>query len=585
MFKTILLLSLFAPLLLKGVYVDNFVYHYTGNRLLGFTQVMANDAAIYCVISVLLYLSVLPKINRMLTALLRLTAVMILVVYIVDYLIIANFNTHLSLGDAIKYADYSYKYIQQIFGLNDPAILAISLAILAVPLYISWTRITITNTQLRRLPILIIASFPLAAALDDNEKYAHAWIYKNVIDYNLTILSESSPYSTTFMEAFKSRQDSLCQPTSAETPNIIMLMVESLSAYQSQHFSGIHDWTPNLDAIAKQHQAFKNFYANGFITEDGEIALLTGLHPIYPPASYSDDGGTSFYSFYNIEDSLPNILKKHGYHNDFLTSADLEFGNTGHWAKSIGFDYIEGHDHPEYDNWERFHFQAAPDQALYKRALDRTKRHKKQPFFMFIKTVSSHHPYIDPENKQKSESAAIGYADKQLGQFYRQLQADGFFKHGLLIIVGDHHSMTPLKKAEVDLFGPFKASAKVPLVIANGDEQPSVENDQYQQIDIFNSLKGLVTGKQCYSDWNGILLGESKIAPKYIAHRRGDNRDMISIFTENDDFLLKLDGDNTRMISQHPADPSIRQLLVEKINALRITRNDWAVSQSAEKSD
>ncbi|WP_020485113.1 LTA synthase family protein [Methylomonas sp. MK1] len=583
--KIVWLLILVAPLLLKGWYVDNFIYHYTGTRLLGFTQVLFNDAVIYGGILILLYLSLLPTMMRWLAALLRLAAVLLFAVYIIDYAIIVNFNTHLALGDAVKYADYSSKYIQQIYGLSDFGVLALSVLILAVPLYFSWVRFKSVNPYVKKWPIFLILSLPLAAAFADNEKYAHAWVYKNVIDYNLTILSEAAPYSAAYVDAFSFQEHINCQTQPAQPKNIIMLMVESLSAYQSRYFSGIHDWTPNLDEIASQHQAFKNFYANGFITEDGEVALLTGLQPLYPPSSYTDDGGTSFYSFYNIKDSLPNILKKHGYKAEFLTTADLEFGNTGVWAKSVGFDYIEGHDQPEYDKWERFHFEAAPDEALYLRALDRIDKNKKNNFLLFIKTVSSHHPYINPETMEKSESAAITYTDKQIGRFYRELQNNGFFKNGLLIIVGDHHSMTPLKKAEVELYGQYKASAKVPLVIADGYQPASVENNQYQQIDVFNSLQGLIAGKQCYSDWNGVLFGAAKASPKYIIHRRGDNRDMVSVFGENDEFLVKLDGDNTRVISKLPAAQTIRQLLVDKINALRIARGKWALTQSAEKSD
>jgi phosphoglycerol transferase MdoB-like AlkP superfamily enzyme len=583
--KTVLLLILAAPLLLKGWYVDDFIYHYTGTRLLGVSQVLFNDALIYFGILLLLYLSFLPTMMRWLAALLRLAALFLFAVYIVDYLIIVNFNTHLALGDAIKYADYSYKYIQQIYGLSDIGILSLTLFILAAPFYFSWVRFQSVKRYSKKWPVVCLLALPLAAGFADNEKYAHAWIYKNVIDYNLTILSEAAQYSPAYVDAFRFQENMNCHNQSPQTKNIIILMVESLSVYQSQYFSGIHDWTPNLDAIASQHQAFKNFYANGFITEDGEVALLAGLQPLYPPSSYTDDGGTSFYSFYNIKDSLPNILKKYGYESEFLTTADLDFGNTGVWAKSVGFDYIEGHDQPEYDKWERFHFQAAPDEALYLRALDRFEKHKSNKFLMFIKTVSSHHPYIDPENKEKSESAAIMYTDKQMGRFYRELQDRGFFEKGVLIIVGDHHSMTPLKKAEVELYGQYKASAKVPLVIADGERSPGVDNNQYQQIDIFNSLQGLLTGKQCYSDWNGLLFGSAKTPPKYIIHRRGDNRDRVSVFGKNEDFLIKLDGDNTRVISKLPAEQSVRQLLVDKINALRIARAKWALTEPAEKSD
>lgn len=570
MLKFVLLLAI--PLFLKGLYVDSFIYHYTATRLLGFSQVLANDAILYCGLVLLLYLSFLPKVNRLFTALFRLSAFILFTVYIIDYVVIVNFNTHLAVGDVLKYADYSCKYIQQIYGLNNIGIFLIIAAILAPLILFSFSKRKITDPRYQKLPLFFIAGLPLVSGFSDNQKYAHSWIYKNVIDYNLTILSESSAYSDNFLKSFSFNEESHCRTENTKHKNIIILMVESLSAYQSQYFSGINNWTPNIDLIAGQNQAFNNFYANGFITEDGEIALLTGLHPIYPPSSYSDDGGTSFHSFFNIQNSLPNILKKYGYRTEFLTTADLEFGNTGNWAKSIGFDYIEGHDQPEYDKWERFHFQAAPDEALYLRALDRVKQNNEKNFFIFIKTVSSHHPYINPENKHKSESEAIMYTDKQIGRFYQQLQTSGFFDNGLLVIVGDHHSMTPLKKAEVDNYGQFKAAAKVPLIIADGGNA-KIENNQYQQIDIFNSLQGMVSGKQCYSDWNGILLGEYKMPPKYIAHRRGDNRDIISIFSESEDFPVKLDGDNTRLVGDWPEDQTMRQILVNKINALRIARN------------
>jgi hypothetical protein len=103
------LLLLVIPLLLKGLYVDSFIYHYTATRLLGFAQVLANDAMLYCGLILLLYLSFLPQVNRLFTALLRLAAFILFAVYIIDYIVIVNFNTHLSVGDAVKYAGYSYK--------------------------------------------------------------------------------------------------------------------------------------------------------------------------------------------------------------------------------------------------------------------------------------------------------------------------------------------------------------------------------------------------------------------------------------------------------------------------------------------
>lgn len=578
--------GLLAPLLLKGLYVDDFIFHYTNTRLLGFAQALANDAIVYAALICLLYLSYLPPVPRLLATMMRLCALILFLIYLIDYFVIVNFNTHLALGDAIKYTAYSYKYVQQIYGLNDIVLSAIGVTILAGISAFASSGYKLRDWRRRKLPLFLIAGLPLISGFTDNDRYAHAWIYRNVFDYNLTILSESAPYSDAFARNVQFDTINHCHTTAAERKNVIILMVESLSSYQSRFFSGIQDWTPNLDAIAAQHWAFDNFYANGFITEDGEIALLTGLAPIYPPSSYNDDGGVSFASFYHVETSLPKVLKAFGYRSEFLTSADLEFGNTGVWAHSIGFDYVEGHDHPDYNRWQRFHFQAAPDEALYLRALDRIKQSSQHPLLLFIKTVSTHHPYVNPENNHHSEAEAFQYADKQIGGFYRRLLADGFFDNGVLIIVGDHHSMTPLKAQEAERFGHYKASAKVPLLVVTGSSEPHRDSRQFQQTDVFNTLQGMATGQTCFDEWHGILWGEYSHAPRFIVHRRGDNRDKVSVFTDGDDYLVKLNGDATGVVGPRPEDPLVRQLVTDKINALRISRADWSRREkSSEKSD
>lgn len=577
---------LLAPLLLKAWYVDEFIFHYTNTRLLGLSQVLANDAVVYSGLICLLFLSYLPPVWRWLAACLRLMALLVLVIYFIDYYVIVNFNTHLTLGDTVKYIGYAKSYLEQIYQLGSIGLLLIACLLLAAILLFTFSRYKIVDWRRHKLPMSLVASLSLVSGLTDNDQYAHAWIYRNVFDYNLTIWSESAAYSDDFVRRFQFRETPFCQPSEVARKNIIILMVESLSSYQSRFFSAIEDWTPQFDAIAAENLAFTQFYANGFITEDGEIALLTGLPPIYPPASYNDDGGVSFASFYAVKPSLPHALKPLGYRSEFLTSADLYFGNTGVWARSIGFDYVEGHEHPDYERWLRFQFRAAPDEALYLRAMDRLKRAKHQPLFMFIKTVSTHHPYLNPENQHSSEAEVFQYADKQLGQFYRQLRAAGFFDHGLLLIVGDHHAMAPLKPMETDRFGHYKASAKVPLVVVGAEDVPRQEQRQFQQTDVFNTLQGMASGRQCHSDWQGVLWGSNRHAADFILHRRGDNRDKVSVFTEDTDYLLKLDGDDTRLVSSQPDDAARRAWLVDKLNALRIARAAWAKQEkSAERSD
>ena len=568
----VFLLIFALPLLIKAVRIDVFIHGYTGIWLLGALQVLANDAVIYTAMASLFYLSWWSKIPQPLAIFLRLLAFVIYLVYMIDFYVIINFNTHLVLNDVLRYGSYSMKYLQQVYSSQGLFWLLFVLTILLTTSRFILSRYKLRHRFLHIGSVGSILALLLISCFTNTDTYIHSWIYKNYIDYNLTVLSGSRPYSQSFIDGFENNQSQFCRNKPSQKPNIVMLMVESLSAYQSEFFSGIQNWTPNIDEIARNNIAFKDFYANGFTTEDGEVSLLTGQIPLYPPARPSDGGSTSFSGFFDFSYSLPNVLKQQGYQTSFMTTADLQFAKTGQWAKSIGFDHVEGHEHPYYNNWERFHFKAAPDEALYHRIMDRIEQYRAGTgnYFIFSKTVSTHQPYIDPRNKEKSIAGAFNYADQQIGQFYQKLLKSGFFDDGMLVIVGDHRAMVPLQPAEGVLFGELRASAKVPAIISFGDKVQSVELGQHQQTDIFNSLKSLASTRLCHSEWAGTVLVDKPQAAKYIVHRRGDNRDRVTIFSKEQDFLIKLDGDDTRMINPNAVDVAVVKQLVNKVNAVRL---------------
>ena len=150
----------------------------------------------------------------------------------------------------------------------------------------------------------------------------------------------------------------------------------------------------------------------------------------------------------------------------------------------------------------------------------------------------------------------------------------GFFDNGILIITGDHHAMIPFKREEVDIFGASKAAAMIPLVISFGDKYRCVEDRAFQQVDIYNSLVGYISGMNCSSEWSGYLLGLHRIPPIYIAHKCGDNRNIISVYYNDIELRVKLDGDNTRILNPGNVNETVLNMIVNKINFERILRQD-----------
>ncbi len=561
-------LLFFSPLVYRAIWTDIHIYDDTATRMLGAVQVLAHDAPIFFVMGMLLYVSFLARIGRWPAMALRLMAVLIYSVYLVDLFLLVNFNTHLAITDIFKYAGYTWKYIGQLYPYLILLFVGLGLFGFVSARLVGWNHKIVSGRGHWRYGMTLTLLFILPLLRNDGQ-YVHGWRYQNVVEYNHTIFSEARSYSQGFSKVVAPKENPACSAHDPGKKNIILLMVESLSAYQSRLFSGINNWTPRLDAIAAQHLYFTRFLANGFTTEDGEIALLTGRLPIYGPASFTNWGGTRFRGFFQLPDALPMILKDKGYHTEYITSADLAFAQTGQWAHSIGFDYIEGHAHPYYETWQRFQFNAAPDEALYARVLDRVKQNQGNAnFLLFIKTAGTHHPFINPENGRRSEEEAFLNADRQLGRFYDNLAATDFFDNGLLVIVGDHRAMVPLGRQEIQQFGALEAAARVPLVVVSKDRAAMI-GERFQQTDVYNSLKNMISAERCTSPWQGDFLGE-RIPPEYIGFRRGDQRDLVTVFADEGAVQVKLAGDDTQIVNEVSLEPTEKAHIVSKINQVRI---------------
>ena len=580
--KFIYLIVFPYPLLIRCIFVEDFIFNHLATRLYGSFQVVAHDSLIYFVMLLLFYISFIKRLPKLLSILLRIVGIVLFVIYILDILALETFNTRLTLLDVLKYIVYTPTFIQIVYGgVTLVFIVFIFTMFVGITIFFLFQKYTL-NHKTHGVFLLFLSILLLLFCLRDNKGYVYSWVYKNIVEYNFVIMSQNSFYSEEFIRNIMAdtsyKENESCVKKKPQRKNIIILMVESFSPYQSKFFSGIKNWTPNIDSIAENNLSFTNFYSNGFITEDAEISILTGMFPIYGPLRQTKNRNSNFFrGYYGVPNSLPAVARMNGYNTEFVTSADLNFSDTGNWAKSIGFDYIEGHEHPYYNNWKRYHFQAAPDEALYSRVFDRVLQNQlNKPYLLFVKTVSTHHPHINPENDQYIESETFKYADKQLGLFYKKLSKSGFFKNGILVIVGDHHTMIPLKREEIKKFGISNVLERVPLVISFGDKGGALEDRPFQQVDICNSLKNFISGEQCTSVWAGDLINLPRFPPQYIVYKRGDNRDLVSIFCDHREIVVKLDGDKTRILNPGDLDNPILQLIVNKINRERIVNQKRA---------
>ena len=288
------------PIFLKALLLEGSFRSLMGVDFYGAKEVFQNDSIIYFTMLICVYCSYLQS-SAILGGFLRLIAVAVWVLYSIDLWILANFTTRLTYSDIVTYGSYAPTYLIQSYGTS--ALIALAAALCLAMLGYIFVRL---DRSLRGMfehayfltPLAILG---LSATLPNNDSYIHAWAYENFINHNLKIRAVSRPYSEDFAMRVGYEENRSCTIEKPSQKNIVLLMVESLSTYQSDLFSGIRDWTPNLDEIARNNQYFTRFHANGYTTEHGEMALLTGLLPITPPSEniYRPESNFSGFSQYS----------------------------------------------------------------------------------------------------------------------------------------------------------------------------------------------------------------------------------------------------------------------------------------------
>ncbi len=438
-------------------------------------------------------------------------------------------------------------------------------AMVCVTLMLVFSRYTLDDRP--RLPPVFLYVWigvgVVGCELVETKEY-HDTFLQNSLQVFFSQQTSTAPYSKEFAATVSAQPPTakVCNAASGTPSDVILVVFESLSMYHSALYSGIHDWMPEFDALSRTGVRYPNFYANGVTSEQGLVALLTGEPPIAKAMSTK----TLFEQFRNPTQTVPRILQGLGYQTSFLTTGNLAFLGKGQWLKDIGFEETEGHDAPFYRGMKRYHFDAAPDDALYARALNKLQEPRNRPVFMTLETVTTHLPNIDPATGAHSQEATYRYADRQLGQFVRQLRSSGFFNHGTLIITADHRAMVPMSIEERTLYGD-RAFVRVPMTIIGTGLPARVETASFSQADLLPSLRNaMAQGEHCVGTDQGVFLPAAVHVPQCIFTNRSYNTNAVYVHCGSRDFTVELNGDKTQYVDAQQPPPD----LLHTVHSLRL---------------
>lgn len=541
---------------LRAFKVDSAVGAYLNCRGCFWMPVVGHDLWLLAAASGLLGLVSLSS-RGWLQAPLRLAVAVLVVLAGADLLLFGLLTQRLNLGDALKFGgEISANWSVLESHLGSPSGM-FGMAIAA--LFIGLVILGFLPEQ-RRLPrAAMLAGIAAMCSLSaiaigwaEPLRHVHSGLVKNVVELNLP-QSSVRPFSAGYLatqRAIAAQLPELCERNPRPSrPNVVIVLVESLSAWQSALLGGPQDWTPRLDDMARSSHFFTHFYANGFTTSGAEIAIGSGLPPIKPPGALE----YTFSNFVVAQRSLPGLATSAGYRSQFFTSGDTGFLEVGEWLRRIGFDEVHGSEDAYYDGRERWQFHSVEDSIFYDRFLAwLDERRDEKPFISVLLTVSSHPPFVDPATRRIDPQTSFRYVDAQLGRLHDSLEARGFFGQGILIIMGDHRTMTPLQAEEYRRFGE-RAYARVPMIVVGNVDMPRVIDAAFQQTDLLPSLAWVLGEPWCRNSFAGNFLRPDPKPPAIVVHARGTDRNRVDVYHGSNSVSgYLLDGDDSRWLDTPP---------------------------------
>jgi len=231
-------------------------------------------------------------------------------------------------------------------------------------------------------------------------------------------------------------------------PNIIIVLLEGISAEAVGILNHVTEATPRFSELAKEGLLFTNFYATGFRTEQALAAIVAGF-PSQPK--------TTIIRKFGKFDKMPSLAKElaaDSYHTSYYYGGNLKFANTATYLISSGFKKIIGEKDfkfKRYTNWGCF------DEELFDFTVNDMSKNP-QPFFSIVMTSTSHEPFdkrvkkVFPGNTIVDDYLnVVHYTDESLFQFIEKAKKESWYKNTVFLIVSDHTHRLPKSRESFEV--------------------------------------------------------------------------------------------------------------------------------------
>jgi phosphoglycerol transferase MdoB-like AlkP superfamily enzyme len=312
--------------------------------------------------------------------------------------------------------------------------------------------------------------------------------------------ASATPVATTGAAPIRAAQVLGTEPE--QRLNVVLIMVESLSAEFLGVFGSDKNLTPNIDRLSKEGLLFTNMYAIGTRTVRGLESLSAALPPLPGQSVVRRPNNSNLYT-------LGSVLRDHGYTTKFIYGGFGYFDNMNAYFAGNGYDVIDRSSMPS----EKVGFAnvwGVADEYLLDRAMEELDAGDAagKPIFAHVMTTSNHRPFTFPAGRidipsKTGRDGAVKYTDYAIGRFIEQARKKPWFDKTIFIIMADHcASSAGRERLSIPKY-------RIPaLILSPKHVAPSRFERLASQIDLAPTLLGML-----HLNYASLFLGQDLLRP------------------------------------------------------------------------
>ena len=304
--------------------------------------------------------------------------------------------------------------------------------------------------------------------------------------------------------------------------NVVMVLMESMSASLMQRFGQSERLTPYLDSLYRESLSFANFYSAGNHTNHGLYATLYS----FPSVMKRNAMKGSVIPTYS---GLPTVLRDNGYDTMFFMTHESQYDNMNAFFRTNGYEEIYSQENYPAD--KVVNGFGVQDDFLFSYALPVLNSHAAtgRPFFATLLTISNHPPYIIPPHFKpqttRPEQQIVEYSDWSIRCFMEAAAREPWFENTLFVFLGDHGKMVGTADCELP-----QSYNHIPLIIYGAGIEPEERTDFAGQVDVAPTLLSMLGIGYVQNNFGVDLTRERRPAMFYTADNTVAARDSTHLY-------------------------------------------------------